>query len=132
MQLATIVLSVVLILLSWESAVAKPEVLRCSVHPEKGTAHADLPGLTTVSQTDAERTAMKSLKTSAAATVTEGELEIEHGCLVYSFDIRVSGRNGIEEVLVDAGTGRVLSHAHESAKQEAAEKANEKRVRRQH
>lgn len=83
-------------------------------------------------QTDAERTAMKSLKTSATATVTEGELEIEHGCLVYSFDLRVSGRSGIEEVLVDAGTGKVLSHTYESAKQEAMEKANEKRMRRQH
>jgi uncharacterized membrane protein YkoI len=62
--------------------------------------------------------------------VTEGELEIEHGCLVYSFDIRVSGRNGIEEVLVDAGTGKVLAHAYENAQQEAAEKANEKRMRR--
>ena len=132
MQPATIVLSVVLILLSWESALAKPEALRCSVHPQKGTAHADLSGLATVGQADAERIAMKSLKTAAAATVTEGELEIEHGCLVYSFDIRVSGRNGIEEVLVDVGTGKVLSHTHESAKQEAVEKANEGKMRRQH
>ena len=132
MLLVTSVLSVVLTLLSWESALAKSEILRCSIHPKKGTAQADLPGLATVSQTDAECTVLKSLRTSAVATVTEGELEIEHGCLVYSFDIRVSGRNGVEEVLVDAGTGKVLSHAYESAKQEAAEKAHEKQMRRQH
>jgi Peptidase propeptide and YPEB domain len=126
MPVVKIVLSVVLTLLSWESALATSGVLRCSIHPKKGTAHADLPRLAAVSQTDAEQTVLKSLKKSAVATVTEGELEIEHGCLVYSFDIRVSDRNGVEEVLVDAGTGKILSHAYESAKQEAVEKANEK------
>ncbi|GLI38806.1 hypothetical protein GHYDROH2_23070 [Geobacter hydrogenophilus] len=47
--------------------------------------------------------------------------------MVYSFDIRVPGKPGIEEVMVDAGTGRVISHKHETQKQERAEKSKEKK-----
>ena len=132
MQSAMIVLSFIVILLSWESACARPHALPCSIHPKKGTATADLPALTTISQAKAELIAVKSLKTAAAATVTEGELEIEHGCLVYSFDIRVAGIDGIEEIVVDAGTGKVLSRMHESTQQEAAENAKEQKSSEQH
>jgi hypothetical protein len=45
--------------------------------------------------------------------VTEAEIEIEHGKLVYSFDLAVPGRSGVEEVLVDARTGTVVSVEHE-------------------
>jgi hypothetical protein len=45
---------------------------------------------------------------------------------VYSFDIAIPGKPGIEEIIVDAGTGKVLSHKHESAKQEAAEQAKDR------
>ena len=45
-------------------------------------------------------------------------------CLL--FDIRVSGKKGVEEVRVDAGTGKILSHKHETQKQEAAEQAKDK------
>lgn len=58
--------------------------------------------------------------------MTEAELEAENGCLVYSFDVRVAGRSGIDEVLVDAGSGKVLQRHHESPKQEADEAAADK------
>ena len=45
------------------------------------------------------------------------------GKLIYSFDIKVAGKSGIEEVAVDAMTGKVLAVKHESPKQEAKEKA---------
>jgi uncharacterized membrane protein YkoI len=64
--------------------------------------------------------------------VTEGELEVEHGCLVYSFDIRVTGKDGVEEVLIDAGSGKVLFHEHENSRQEQAEQAKEKKANQQH
>jgi hypothetical protein len=51
------------------------------------------------------------------------------GCLVYSFDIRVSGKSGIDEVMVDPGTGKVLSHTHETPRQEAAEQARDQAAR---
>ena len=131
MRSTLLVLSFLLVTLPWEYAAAKQGPLPCSVRPKSGTPAASLPALATVSQADAERTAVESLKASAPAAVTEGELELEHGCLVYSFDIRVSGREGVEEVLIDAGNGKVLSHTHESSKREAIERAKEKESHRQ-
>jgi hypothetical protein len=128
--LVTIVVGFLLVTLPWEYSFAKQTSLSCNIRPKRGTPAASLPALATVSQADAERTALASLKTSAPTTVTERELELEHGCLVYSFDIKVAGKDGIEEVLIDAGTGKVLSHEHESAKREAAEKTEEKKAHR--
>ncbi len=125
MRSGSIVISVLLVTLLWDYAAATQHPLSCSVRPKKGTPAAALPALATVSQADAERTAVASLQASAPPAVTERELEMEHGCLVYSFDIRVAGKEGLEEVLIDAGTGKVLSHTHESAEQEATEGAKE-------
>jgi hypothetical protein len=130
MRSVPIIISFLLITGLWGHASAAQAQLACSVHPKSGARAADLPALATVSQADAERTAVASLKASSPTTVTESELEVEHGCLVYSFDIKVAGRTGLEEVLIDAGTGKVLSHEHESAKREAAEKAEEKKASR--
>ncbi len=98
----------------------------CTVHPKKGASKAELKSLAKVSEDDARKTALASLKDPSKGTVKEAELESEHGCLVYSFDIQVSGASGIQEVQVDAGDGKVLSSAHESPKAEAAEKAKDK------
>jgi hypothetical protein len=97
--------------------------LPCSVHPTKHTSPSKLLGLARVTHAEAQRTAFASIDAPPAATVKEGELEIEQGCLVYSFDIRVPGRSGIDEVMVDAGTGKALSHTHETPRDEAAERA---------
>lgn len=55
------------------------------------------------------------------AVVKSQEIENEHGKLVYSFDLAVPGKTGIEEVVVDATTGKVLSVEHEDPAKEAAE-----------
>jgi len=75
-----------------------------------------------VAQADAQKTALASLKDPSKATVKSAELEAERGCLVYSFDIEVAGKTGVQEVQIDAGNGKVLSNKHESPKAEAAEK----------
>lgn len=94
----------------------------CSIHPPKGAAKSSLAGLAKVTRADAEKTALAGFADFASpASVAEGELEAEHGCLVYSFDIKVAGHNGVEEVLVDAGTGKILSRKHETSSHEAAE-----------
>lgn len=70
--------------------------------------------------------------TSVAATATalakvpggkvqSAEIEKENGKLVYSFDIKVAGKSGIEEVLVDAMTGAMISVEHETPADEAKE-----------
>ena len=53
--------------------------------------------------------------------VHHGELVVEEGCLVYSFDVHVPGREGFEEAIVDAGSGMVLRIDHESVQDERAE-----------
>ncbi len=98
----------------------------CTIHPKKGATKEELATMAKITQADAQKAALASFKDSSKATVKEAELEAEHGCLVYSFDIEVAGQAGIQEVQVDAGSGKVLSSKHESPKAEAAEKAKDK------
>ena len=51
------------------------------------------------------------------------ELEREKGVLMYSFDFKVPGKSGIDEVNVDAKTGTVLHVEHESPAAERKEAA---------
>jgi hypothetical protein len=57
----------------------------------------------------------------AAASVAEFELEVERGCLVWSFDLKLPDKPGVQEVMIDVGDGKVFSSAHESPTKEAAE-----------
>lgn len=58
-------------------------------------------------------------------TVASEELEREHGRLIYSFDLRVPGRQGVQEVNVNAITGAVVGVHHESPASEQREKRAE-------
>lgn len=100
--------------------------LACSVHPSAGASEASLQAMTKVTRNSAQKTALLPYA-KAKTRVSEGELEAENGCLVYSFDIRVQGRPGVDEVLIDAGTGKVLDRQHETPKQEADEAAADRR-----
>lgn len=53
--------------------------------------------------------------------IQSAEIEMEDGHLIYSFDIKVPGRSGIDEVNLDANTGKVLGVEHETPRAEAAE-----------
>jgi uncharacterized membrane protein YkoI len=74
-------------------------------------------------------------RATALAQVPNGvfkssELERENGKLIYSFDITVPGKTGIEEINVNAIDGSVVNHEHENAKaekKEAAQEAKEKK-----
>ena len=57
--------------------------------------------------------------------IQSGEIEREGGKLIYSFDIKVPGKSGIEEVNVDAMTGGLIAHEHETPKAEKKEAAAE-------
>ncbi len=106
---------------------ALADKIACDTKAAKTTSAVQLEKLAKVSKAAAEKTAMGSLGGKSGATqVTKSELEVEDGCVVYSFDIKVSGKSGVEEIMVDAGTGKIVSHKHESALQEAAEKAKDK------
>lgn len=86
------------------------------------------PGLlkqATITPDAATHTAMQRVP---KGEIREAEIEQEHGKLVYSYDIKVPGKSGIDEVLVDAKTGAVVSHTHESAAAEAAEARQDARA----
>ena len=96
--------------------------LPCSIQPPKGTPDSALAGMAKVTEADAQKTALRGFADFASpASIAASELESEDGCLIYSFDIRVAGAKGIDEVAIDAGTGKVLSRKHETAEQEADE-----------
>jgi len=71
-----------------------------------------------VSMTTARATALKEVPNGR---VSKSALEREDGKLVYSFDIKVPGKSGWEEINVDAATGAVASREHETPKMEAKE-----------
>ena len=55
------------------------------------------------------------------------ELEEEDGKLIYSYDIKVAGKKGIEEIQVDAMTGAIAKAEHEDPATEAKEAAEDKK-----
>jgi len=59
------------------------------------------------------------------ATIASVELEREHGKLIYSYDMKTKGKSGVDEVNVDAVTGKIISVAHESPVTEKKEAAAE-------
>ena len=77
-----------------------------------------------VSEKDAAQTAMARVPKGHIEAV---ELENEGGKLLYSYEIKVPGRSGIEEVNVDAKTGTVASTEHESKAMERKEAKSEKK-----
>jgi hypothetical protein len=77
-----------------------------------------------VSRADAEQLVLAKVP---GGSVKEGELEKEHGKLIWSFDIATPGTSDITEVHVDAISGQVLGTEIESAGKEASEKAHDKK-----
>jgi uncharacterized membrane protein YkoI len=75
-----------------------------------------------ISEATARATALKEVPTG---TVNKYELEREGGKLIYSYDISVPGKTGIEEVAVNAIDGSIVAHEHETPKMEKAETAKE-------
>jgi uncharacterized membrane protein YkoI len=99
---------------------------------------------TKVQKEESQATLMKEAKVSEATAratalaqvpngkVKSSEIERENGKLIYSFDITVPGKTGIEEVNVNAVDGSVVAHEHEtpkSEKKEAAAEAKEKKAK---
>ena len=93
----------------------------------KKETQADLQKEAKISESDARATALKQV---ANGTVKSEELEREKGKLIYSYDITVPGKSGVEEVNINAIDGTVVGKPkHESAateRKEAKQEAKEK------
>ena len=97
-----------------------------SAQAQKIKGSAALKARAKVSSDSAKKVALAQVPNGK---VRSGEIEDEKGKLIYSFDIAVAGKSGVEEVNVDALTGAVVSHEHESAKAERAEAKAEKAMK---
>jgi uncharacterized membrane protein YkoI len=92
---------------------------------ESAEQQAKLASQAKITKEQAQEIALKR----APGTVESGELEREHGKLVYSFDIR-NAKGTIDEVQVSAITGKIVRVEHETKAQEEAEKkADEKKAK---
>ena len=77
-----------------------------------------------VTEDSAAKVAMKRVP---KGTIESAALEREKGKLLYSYDIKVPGKSGVEEVHVSALTGKLMSVMHESAAMEKREAASAKK-----
>lgn len=92
---------------------------------------SELRKMAKITRAAAKTTALKAVEgKSRTKKAREVELEVENGYLVYSVDVKVARKDGVEEIPVDAGTGKVLAHEHESSQSEAREKKQEKKEKR--
>lgn len=63
-------------------------------------------------------------------TIDAVELERENGKLMFSYDIKTAGKKGIDEVNVDAITGKIIGFSHETPAAERREAAAESKVKK--
>jgi hypothetical protein len=82
-----------------------------------------------INKTQAQEIALKKVP---GGTIKEGELEKEHGRLLWSFDIATAGTKDITEVNIDASTGEVIAVEHETAEDEAREAKEERHHKKHH
>jgi uncharacterized membrane protein YkoI len=97
---------------------------------KKTESQAALQAEAKVSMETARATALKQVPNGS---IKSSELERENGKLIYSFDITVPGKSGIDEVNVNAIDGSVVNKQHEtpaSEKKEAAQEAKEKKAKK--
>ena len=94
-------------------------------HPSRHAARQDA-ALAAEAKITMEAAKATALTKVPGGKIRSSELEREHGKLIYSFDIKVAGKPGIEEVNVDAIDGHVISVEHEGARAEKAEARKDK------
>ncbi|MFL5510205.1 MAG: PepSY domain-containing protein [Gemmatimonadaceae bacterium] len=107
-----------------QSSAAKTTQKKTTKHESQATLKKEAK----ISEETARATALKEVPNG---TIKSSELEREHGKLIYSFDISVPGKTGIDEVNVNAIDGSVVAKQHETPKvekKEAAQEAKEKKA----
>lgn len=91
----------------------------CCHRHDSAERQAKLLAQTRVTKDAAQQTALAQVPNGQ---VKSGELEKEHGRVIWSFDVTTPDTSDITEVNVDAITGAVISTDKESAAGEAKEK----------
>ena len=99
-------------------------------HPRNAGRHETQAQLRREARVTAAQARGTALRVVPHGRIRSSELEREGGRLIYSFDIAVPGRGGIDEVNVDALSGHVVAHQHEGPAAERAETRTETREAR--
>ena len=89
----------------------------------KVTVKEEKPGLLARAKVTADAAIATAQAKVPKAKLASAEIEEENGKLIYSFDFKTEGKSGIDEVNVDAVTGKFMTLEHETPKSEAKEKA---------
>lgn len=91
---------------------------------DKVSKKSELLKMAKVKEAEAKKVALSTA--GAGATLAKGGIEMEDGCLVYSYHVRDPAKKGQMEVFVDAGNGNVLKMEKEGAVRTALEKPIDK------
>jgi Peptidase propeptide and YPEB domain len=111
-------------LISFALAVATPAMAQGPQVTVKETR----PGLLARAKVSADAAIATAQARVPKGKLDSAEIEEEGGKLIYSFDFKTPGRSGIDEVNVDAITGKPVGKVeHESPAAEAKEKAAEEK-----
>jgi len=89
------------------------------VHAQAVTIKEEKPGMLKLAKISPETATATALAKVPGGKVRSGEIEKEDGKTIYTFIVKVSGKQGVEEVNVDAMTGKVVAVEHESDPEEA-------------
>lgn len=103
------------------------QVQTCTAKVNTQLSPDEMKAMSKLSMADAEAIAIKAVGKDRLKKIESSELEVEDACLVYSFDIKLIAVKGVREVMIDAVTGNIISNKHETPKQEALEKAADKK-----
>lgn len=117
-QLAAAALFGAPLALGAQQPVARPVAARAAAPVEE--SQATLLKDAKISEANARSAALKEVP---RGVVKAHELEREDGKLIWSYDIKVAGKSGIEEVAIDAITGAMIAHEHETPAAERKEAA---------
>ena len=96
----------------------------CSTKASHLTKKTELMKAAKVKEDEAKKAAMGTA--GSGASIVKGGIEVESGCLVYSYHVKDPAKKGQTEVFVDAGTGAILKQEKESAVRAAVEKPVDK------
>jgi hypothetical protein len=116
---------IALLLLTSTAGAPRHAFVAASTPQDTLTVKEAEPGLKARAKVRSDSAMKVALAKVPGGKIREAELEREHSMVVYSFDITDPKKSGVEEVLVDATSGKVVSAQHESAAAEAAERAAE-------
>ncbi len=76
-------------------------------------------GMLKLAKVSPEAASATALARVPGGKIRSGEIEKEDGKLIYTFIVKVAGKSGVEEVNVDALTGKIVVVEHEADPEEA-------------